>query len=172
MVVDELMGDQKLFEHMLRIIRTKAVINARNRIVELYENGKGNSSYSTSSSIHVLISVIKDELLSLLEELTRARLSLIGLRKLRASIESSLFIAKEDHFKYLTTIRYDQHLNDIQYQLLFDDLLHLVDFKLLLLEKQVWDRRRKFYWDASKLLLSAIIGGIIGAYIKVKMGSN
>lgn len=43
---------------------------------------------------------------------------------------------------------------------------NIINFEFLVAEEKIKSRRRQFYWDISKIGITAIVGGIIGAYIK------
>lgn len=104
-----------------------------------------------------------------LDDLSKTNLNLNKINYLQKTLNDFILQEYEKHKQYLQKIRVFD-IGDINWdefiQKEVDDATSDIEMKLLILKKAAQERLSKFWWDVGKILFSAIIGGVIGAFIK------
>jgi hypothetical protein len=157
----------------LRSIGRRVQKAPHNKLEELGSRNVHRSSFAVTDTFAVLTEELKNEICSLLDSLSKMNLSRRQIRIIEMKIDESIDTAYETHKEYLKRINifdighidWTEYLNNQK-----EDSLSTISIKLLIIKSAATDRRIKFWWDLSKIVLTAIIGGVIGAYIKSKLG--
>jgi hypothetical protein len=163
---------QTLIEKVLTTIGHRVHKAPHNKLAELGANGVARSSFAVTSTFSSLTDELKNELMTFLDSIAKTNIRKKHIQILEMMIEKSIIKEYEAHKRYLESINvlnignidWNDFINNQK-----EDTIVAVNVKLLILRKAASDRKIKVWWDVGKILLSAIIGGVIGSYIKSKM---
>lgn len=164
-----------LVDRTLLTIGRRASRATRNKLVELGGRGVSNSSSAVTDTFSVLTKELTSELSTFLESLSRANSSTKTIVELRKSIID--FVDREydkhrDYLKEINVFEIGQMNWDDFIQKQKDETLSAVELKILALRIMANDKRKKFWWEFTRLLLPSILGGVIGAYLKGFFGNG
>ncbi|NOJ73179.1 hypothetical protein [Paenibacillus alvei] len=139
------------------------------QLAELSTKNSMRSSFAVTSTFSALSEHMKLEFLNLIQDLSNTKISSNDLFKLRHRI--NLFIDNEfkAHEEYLVKIKCFEITGDNFSEFITnekEDIKVSIELKILVLEKKLRDQHWTLFWDISKIVISAIIGGVIGAFIK------
>ncbi|GIP08205.1 hypothetical protein J1TS5_03750 [Paenibacillus macerans] len=163
-----------IVEHSLESIARRIKNAPSQKLAELAENNVSRSTFAITATFSVLTEAMKSELISLVQELSQTKIKLRNISSLRTKLNYFIKGQYKEHEEYLTKLNIfnkfsGQSINDfIRNEI--EDVTSTVELKILILERNLNERRWQIIWDVSKMGLSAIIGGLIGAYLKNLIG--
>ncbi|MDT0123892.1 hypothetical protein Q9R46_14620 [Paenibacillus sp. RRE4] len=145
------------------------------KIAELASNNVLRSTFAITSTFAILTEELKKELIYLIQEISQTEVRKKDISTLRVKLNEFILSEFKEHERHLTSLNIftkfasPEIIKFINKEI--DDTKSSVELKLLILERKLSERQRQIYWDLTKIALSAIIGGVIGAYIKSAIGS-
>ncbi|MEW4425894.1 hypothetical protein AB1I68_00200 [Paenibacillus pabuli] len=131
------------------------------------------SSALVESSLGVLNDLLKTELLQLIEDISRSEIKLKEVDYFHKSLIDFIDNQYNKHISYLKKINlyyigdrdYSGFINELQ-----SDLKSKIEISLSIIKQDIKRRIRKGFLEVGRMVLSAIIGGLIGWGIKEWMG--
>ncbi|OPH47343.1 hypothetical protein BC351_40360 [Paenibacillus ferrarius] len=163
------MNFDELTEKSFKTISRRIQRAPRNKLSEFNEKGTLKSTFSVTSSFGALTAEMKNELSEFLDSLSKTDLKLRDVKKLQGSLDKFISQEYEHHRKYLEKINILDVGNvnwDEFIQGEVSDTTAGIQIKVLIIKKMICDGKKRVLWDIGKILITAIIGGVIGAYIK------
>lgn len=147
--------------------------SVNNRLAELNDRGVLKSSFTVTDCIAVLTDQLKKELKDLFNNLHHLQIGLRSLGKIRENMKDFAESQYEWLVKELTQKRI-YHNSGEQWTYEFDkfkdsrieEILSDIELETKILRQKTINSYRSFWWDVTKILITAIVGGLIGAYIK------
>lgn len=145
------------------------------KLAELAANNVLRSTFAITATFSILTEGIKKELIHLIQEISQTKVRKKDTSALRGKLNEFILSEFKEHERHLTSLNIfnkfasPEIIKFISKEI--DDTKSAVELKLLILERKLSERRWQIYWDITKMALSAIIGGVIGAYIKSIIGS-
>lgn len=140
------------------------------KIAELASNNVLRSTFAITGTFSVLTDEIKKELIYFIQEISQTKFRKKDISTLRIKLNEFIISEYKEHEKHLTTMNiFTKFANPELIKFInkeINDTKSAVELKLLILERKLCERLWQIYWDITKMALSAIIGGVIGAYIK------
>lgn len=156
-----------LIEKLLNSLAKRAETKAKKELESRDADGQGRSTIQVSAGVNVLTNEIKAEIMVFLDDISKLNLKPGQLKRLNNTVANVIRRTYLNYEEYLDKINLKRFLQfDLSTHV--DNVQAFSEFKITILRQAAWDRRRKFYWDMSKIFLSALIGGILGAYLKNK----
>ncbi|MBP1907651.1 hypothetical protein J2Z32_004331 [Paenibacillus turicensis] len=145
------------------------------QIAELAEKNVLDSTYTITETFNILTREIKLELIDLIQDISKVKINIRYIPHLRVKVNDFIQNQYNDHKQYLTKMNiYNKYsttsINDFIHDEI-EDAKSSVELQVIILEKKLNDQRKQIFWDISKMVLSAIIGGLIGAYLKSLFGA-
>ncbi|KPV60726.1 hypothetical protein QJ48_04150 [Paenibacillus sp. A3] len=168
------MSKGSLIKMLLQAVSGRIRQAAHNELEDYGERGIVRSSIAVTGTFNALAIEMKSELTKLLDDLALTRLNRRKLNELKEEIHCFIIKEFEDHKRYL------QQINVLSSgQLNFEDFIQKttdgvtssIELKMLIMDKVIVEKRIKVIWDIGKILITAAIGGFIGAYIKNFLGA-
>lgn len=141
----------------------------RDTIAELATKNAHKSTFAITNTFCILSEELKNNIFVLIKDLSQTKIKIKHFKKLRIYLREFIDTEFERHKQYLVMrniycVGSVDHSEFIQKEM--DEVLSVVEIKLLILEKTLSDRRYVVIWDISKIIISALLGGIIGAYLR------
>ncbi len=164
-----MMNLKLLIEKSLTSISRRIGEAPRQKLAELAANNVSRSTFAVTNTFSILTDEIKKEVSLFINDLSRTDMNKKGLKLLQTSTNEFVLEEYEKHKQYLIKIRiFDISGVDFSdfVQKEIDEALSDLEIKFLILERKLSEERNKLYWDIGKILLSAIIGGFVGGYLK------
>jgi len=132
------------------------------------------STFTVTVTFEELSSTINHELKELFINLKLIKLGMHDLRNIRSILYSFIDNSFAEWKKELISQRIlsaggdsDAYKHDLFIRKRVTEAKTIVNLEFLITKERILSRRRQFLWDLSKIGVTAIVGGIIGAYIKV-----
>ncbi|CAI6074640.1 hypothetical protein PAECIP112173_02337 [Paenibacillus sp. JJ-100] len=160
------------------LIRALEAIAARikepvHRDIESTAQRIPKSSALVESSLRVLNDSLRTELLQLIEDISRSEIKLREVDYFHESLIEFIDDQYNKHISYLKRINlynigdrdYSGLINELQ-----SDLKSKIEIKLAIIKQDIKRKIRKGILEVGRMVLSAIIGGLIGWGIKVWTG--
>ncbi len=166
------MNMMELVNQSLSAISGRAQKAPGNTLASLGERGVSRSSFAVTESISALTAKMKEEIVLLINDLSKTNMGVRIIREIEKSVHKFI---EEEYMKlkvYLEKINiWDIGTgNDefIKHEIL--DLQAECRLKILIMTQEARSRRAKSWWEIGRIVVSAVLGGIIGAYIKNIIG--
>ncbi|MNW37053.1 hypothetical protein D3C74_140840 [compost metagenome] len=144
------------------------------KLAELAANNVSRSTFAITETFSVLTDTMKSELLSFIQELSQTNIKTRHIFDLQNKLHLFVQVQYNEHEEYLKTLSiFDKFSGSLMNDFIkkeLEDVLSSVELKVMILEKKLSDQRKQIFWDLCKMALSAIIGGLIGAYLKNLIG--
>ncbi|KJD45993.1 hypothetical protein [Paenibacillus terrae] len=157
-----------LIDNALTVASAHINRKPRNKLAELNTRGVLHSSSAVTETFSILTEEIKNVLLDLLDNLAKTNLSFQQIKILRSKIEDFILREYQNHEQHLIKMRIyreEYKLGDyIQVQM--NDALSAIEIKLRIIDQAAKNRMYKAIWEIARIVVTAVIGGFIGAYIK------
>ncbi len=156
-------------EPAARRIKSKAI----NFYADLATRNADHSTFAVTGTVDELSKALNYELKDLFARLNLVRIGVYELKKIRTDLFSFIDVIFSEWKNELINRKafsvggetaaqqYEQFISTRVVE-----AKTIVNFEFLIAEEKIRARRRQFYWDISKIGITAIVGGIIGAYIK------
>lgn len=165
----------EVVEHSLESIARRIKDAPSQKMADLARNNVHRSTFAITGTFAILTEEIKKELIYLIQEISQTEVRKKDISALRVKLNEFILSEFKEHERHLTSLNIftkfasPEIIKFINKEI--DDTKSAVELKLLILERKLSERQWQIYWDITKMALSAIIGGVIGAYIKSVIGS-
>lgn len=165
----------EVVEHSLESIARRIKDAPSQKMADLARNNVHRSTFAITGTFSILTEEIKKELIYLIQEISQTEVRKKDISALRVKLNEFILSEFKEHERHLTSLDIftkfasPEIIKFINKEI--DDAKSAVELKLLILERKLSERQWQIYWDITKMALSAIIGGVIGAYIKSVIGS-
>lgn len=159
-----------LVNNLLICTEGRVKVKAKNKLEEYGEKGLARSSIAVTGSFSIIHEELIYEIPILLSELSKLKLTNQKIVYLNRSINDFITRVYIEHQNYLEQINVFKFSENEQFANLIKNgitnLQTISELKLQIIMKAKSDQQKKVIWDIGKMILSAIVGGVIGAYIK------
>lgn len=147
--------------------------NPVHREIESIAQRIPKSTALVESSLSVLNDSLKTELLQLIEDISRSEIKLREVDYFHKSLIEFIDDQYDKHISYLKRINlyhvgdrdYSGFINELQ-----SDLKSKIEIRLSIIKQDIKRKIHKGFLEVGRMVLSAIIGGLIGWGIKELMG--
>ncbi|QYK67286.1 hypothetical protein [Paenibacillus sp. S02] len=140
----------------------------RNKLAQLNRAKNLTTTHAITESFSILTEETKNELLMLLDNLAHTNLGFLQIKAVKSKLQSFIVGEYQNHKEHLVKMRIyrdEYNFNDfIQKEL--NDVLSAIEIKICIINQAAKNRMYKAIWEVSRIVVTAVIGGIMGAYIK------
>ncbi|MFC5468425.1 hypothetical protein ACFPPD_06810 [Cohnella suwonensis] len=165
----------KIIQSHFEFIGKRSYKAGRDHLEELGEKGVSKSTFAVSGSFETLSKQLNLEIVELFKKMSHLKFRLKHLKAIQEKLLDFTTGQFEEWKAYLIQIKIF-HIGGDQWQFEHEKFIesklretrNIIELEILTIQQRTIQRYRSIMWDVGKILFSAIIGGLIGAYIKGK----